>query len=736
MLLPGTNAELGVIIIAGVECLMLFFQLIYYFERPADKSRLLFLLLLLFLIQYNLAGSLLPDKRLGIPVIYQYVYTYFTGISMSMYIIFYFYKAFDLKRLKRIALYGMVLYVALPYVFLFAIPYSITGNFSVYNKLVVVVPSLYAFIVGMNIYRALRDKYKDSSQNRSVVKEEIIVISATFLFWLSMPVVTYFEGPQLLEHGLTNIGFFLLAGSYIRSAIRNSHKEYEELLAAKNRLENINDDLTEKVKERTKSLEKANERQAFTFENLVHRIKTPLTLMNNYLSDYRSRYGSNEDLQVVESNLKMLTRDVNNLFDVQRHSKGLGLYKHEQTADFSQIVRENLLLFQQFFQMKKMAVKADDIIDNANLQADPAALDAIVKNLIENAIKYTPAGGEIIVQLELCAEKICFMVADNGIGIPLNMQKKVFEPYFQINAPNGSFQGMGLGLPLVKKIVAELNGEIRLISTPHIKKGTQFIIELPAKQLTDSQESAEAFKTPDSALSLEVYTIDDTGHDERKKTILLVEDNRQMANYLVKKLSERYNVWVAFNGMEALQKLQQKPIPPDLILSDVMMDKVDGFKFGTIISENPAYSHIPFIFLSAKATGKDKLQGLRLGAIDYVEKPFGVDELRAKIQSILENADRSKTLLVKNAVKALTGKAVGEPVEPSADRFEGNCKAYGFTSREIDVARLIGKGYTYKQIGDTLYISEKTVESHIRKLFEKTGVSKASQLVSKLQAGH
>src|SRR5690606_9022821 len=155
-----------------------------------------------------------------------------------------------------------------------------------------------------------------------------------------------------------------------------------------------------------------------------------------------------------------------------------------------------------------------------------------------------------------------------------------------------------------------------------------------------------------SGLEAEGFDLPDTVYDERKQTILLVEDNNAMLRYLFRKLSERYNVCVALNGNEAMKKFKSYPVQPDLISSDVMMDKVDGFKFARIISENPEYNHIPFIFLSAKFSNKDRTQGLKLGALDYIQKPFRTEELIQKINSVLENAARQKRTLLNNTIRA------------------------------------------------------------------------------------
>ena len=217
------------------------------------------------------------------------------------------------------------------------------------------------------------------------------------------------------------------------------------------------------------------------------------------------------------------------------------------------------------------------------------------------------------------------------------------------------------------------------------------------------------------------------------KPILVVEDNISMVNYLFKKLKEKYNVYTALNGNEALKKLKNLTVPPDLIISDVMMDKVDGYAFAKIISEYPAYNHIPIIFLSAKSTKDARLQGLILGAIDFIQKPFNINELLQKIESILRNVSKQKHALMNAAFNNLNTQE-NLRVKNSDDIFRQNCELYNLTSRENDIAKLICEGSKYKTIADSLFISERTVAKHVQNIFEKLRVSNKIELINKLEA--
>ena len=202
------------------------------------------------------------------------------------------------------------------------------------------------------------------------------------------------------------------------------------------------------------------------------------------------------------------------------------------------------------------------------------------------------------------------------------MQAKVFEPYYQITNPKTNTQGMGLGLRIVKKVIDDLNGNIKVISNPKISSGTEILITLNQYTLVKNETFISRVIPKRVVITKEELKIEGGFFDVEKQTILIVEDNITMLNYLFKKLNEKYNTYAAINGNDALKKLKGLKVLPDLIITDIMMDKVDGYDFAKIISKSSSYSHIPFIFLSAKAAFNDKLQGLKLGAIDYVPKPF------------------------------------------------------------------------------------------------------------------
>ena len=481
------------------------------------------------------------------------------------------------------------------------------------------------------------------------------------------------------------------------------------------------------VKQRTDELELSNEKRTNVFINLAHETKTPLTLITNYLNDYihKNKKQDDEDLILLKNTVDHLTRDIVNFFDMEKIQKGIMLYNHNQVLDYSKILKDRITLFKPLADKKEITIHFF-ITDALFAKADPGALIRIINNLIENAIKYTPTGGAITVELSKTGDNICLSVKDNGIGIPVSLRSKIFEPYFQINSEKANFQGIGLGLSIVNKIVQELNGSIELKSVPDIVAGTHMTVLIPShgkianaciEWVEDTSISLEAQKLKIMELPL----------SEDKFTIMVVEDNIALLNYIVDTLQKNYNVYFAVNGKTAIKKLETIQML-DLIVSDVMMDNGDGFYLYEYIALSKRFKHIPFIFLTAKQEEEARMKGLSIGAIDYINKPFVIDELNKKINAVLTNLSIQRDAIITNAYHSIIKN--GKEIEN--DSFERNFLKYNLTTRETEIIRLIAEGKINKEIAVMLCISIDTVKKHIQNSYEKVRVNNKIELLKKL----
>jgi signal transduction histidine kinase/DNA-binding NarL/FixJ family response regulator len=727
-MLLGTQMHIITFIFVCIELVIFFYLIIYRLARPDDRIAFLNIVLIFLLIIYNVTGGLLPDPNLPGSVFTQLTIAYATGFITPCYFPYYVYKAFGLEKMRFHAYRGVFLFLMLPY-FLFVIIYDLTDNLEAAKNLLIV-PVLYAIWVIGSLYKAIRYKYKnDFSSNES--REEVVLLFFSLTPWVGLPVIDFFDLGQAVEASITNTGFLLLLALQVKRHIKQIRIEHQKLIDSEVQLLNWNTKLQEEVNKRTRELEKINEQKTNTFVNLAHETKTPLTLINNYLDEYINKKGNSEELTVVKKSIDKLSSDIINLFDLERFNKGISFYNHDLISNFSEIINDNLVLFKEYASKRGIDL-ITRIADNVFIKADPLSLNRIINNLIENAIKFSN-DGTIEVSLQSEGDKINFSVKDYGIGIPLELHKKIFEPYYQISNQKRSIQGMGLGLPIVQKVVQDLKGEIQIDSNPKKAPGTKISVILNKHTLTENESVASNVGSSNISIDAETPNIIESVYSEDKPTVVIVEDNVTMITYLLKKLSEYYNVYAALNGKEALKKIKSLPVVPDLIITDVMMDKVDGYTLAKIISNYPGYNHIPFIFLSAKATLNDKLFGLKLGAIDFMQKPFSIQELIQKIESILANARKQKQALLSTAIKAIGVQDIA-PLKDITDSFDRNCKIYDLTTREKDIAKLICQGHKYKDIGETLFISERTVTKHAQNIFEKVRVSNKIELCNKLEA--
>lgn len=728
MLVYGTQMHIITFIFVCIELVIFFYLLIYRLARPDDKAAHLNIVLIFFLLFYNVTGGLLPDENLPGSFFIQTSIAYATGFITPCYFPNYVHIAFGLEKMRFHAYKGVYLFLILPYI-LFVLVFAATNHLETAKNLLIL-PVLYAVWVIYSLVKAIRYKYKNTLSSKDS-KEEIIVLFLSITPWVGLPVIDYFNLGQATEASITNFGFLLLFALQMKRHIKDLRLEHQRLIDSEKQLLNWNTSLKTEVDKRTKELESINEQRTNTFVNLAHETKTPLTLINNYFEEYISKNENSQELIIVKRNLDKLSSDIVNLFDLEKFNKGFAVYNHGFISNLSGILKDNTHLFRQYAAKRDIELSSA-IEDEIFIKADPLAINRIINNLIENAIKFSRDAGLITLKLQNIDSKIVFTIKDNGIGIPVEMQKKIFEPYFQIANPKASSQGMGLGLPIVKKIIEELDGQILINSNPQLNPGTEITVMLTMHILSAEESPATLPLIGYAGISISKLNIEENQHDEGKQTILIVEDNISMINYLLKKLLANYNVYAAINGNDALRKMKTLNLLPDLIITDIMMDKLDGYAFAKIISANPIYNHIPFIFISAKATSNDRLNGLKLGAIDYIQKPFVISELLQKIESILLNVGKQKKAFLNTVFNNLNAKEnVFE--KNGVHSFEENCQLYQLTNREAEIAKLICQGHKYKAIGETLFIAERTVTKHAQNIFEKAGVSTKIELINKLE---
>ena len=371
------------------------------------------------------------------------------------------------------------------------------------------------------------------------------------------------------------------------------------------------------------------------FTNIAHEIKTPLSLITGPLEMIIATKDGNMQTQkylsVIKRNTDRLLILINQLLDFRKIENDMFILNISQ-QNITQIVQQVYNQYKQssYQQQIKISFEAENepIIEDV----DPEALYKIVSNLVSNAVKFTKTQINIKLQKENDS-KILISIIDDGNGIRSSEQQKIFLPFYQIQETKQHFQnlgGTGIGLSFSKALARKLGGDIQVQS--EYGKGSIFTLVLPANPLKEKlimkHEIIETEIPPtESPKSV---------HQKSKQVILIVEDNAELRTFINDCLSDNYTVLEAKNGVEAMSILNSGNMI-DIIVSDILMPEMDGLELCNQIKSNISFSHLPLILLSAKTDTGTKINGLKKGADVYMEKPFSIEQLKAQINSVLEN---------------------------------------------------------------------------------------------------
>lgn len=441
-------------------------------------------------------------------------------------------------------------------------------------------------------------------------------------FWLTLPAIVFF----LL---MTSIIVYL-----IRREIQNRLKLKQELI-------------TEKVN-RERDIKLNNEKLRF-FTNISHELRTPLTLIlgpakqlleseKDMGTEYqRSRY------HLIHQNASRLFNLVNQVLDFRKAQTGELKLKVSETdvLQYSQNIFES---FKEFAFNKKINLTFDHEDVTIIGLIDKDKYDKILYNLLSNAIKFTNMYGNVglfVHVKDATGNYLVIEVSDDGIGIPLKSQDKIFKRFYQATNSKENNTGSGIGLSLVKSLVTLHKGTIKVKSAPN--KGSVFTIEIPIeKEFYNETEVFEFVAKQTANESLKIKTpkkiIQNT---DLKEKIVVIEDNLELRKFLIDYLSDYYKVYDAENGQEGLKLCRQ--IKPILCVADVMMPVMDGLEFCKELKNDEFISHIPVILLTALSENEDKVKGYNLGADGYLVKPFDPALLKTVISNVIKTRLDLKT---------------------------------------------------------------------------------------------
>lgn len=379
------------------------------------------------------------------------------------------------------------------------------------------------------------------------------------------------------------------------------------------------------------------------FTNISHEFRTPLTLILTPLETLIKQQDDSmlkKKLESIYQNAYKLLSLVNQLLDF-RKLEMKGEKAVFTTGNIIQFAKDIFIQFRELAITRNIDFKIDTPVDYLLINYDQDMMYKIINNLLSNAFKFTPKDGQIQLRLDKAVkndkEYLTIEVSDTGCGIEEKDVPHIFERFYQIkedNAPTGS----GIGLHLVKEYIKLHDGDITVSSL--VNSGSTFTIYLPV----DLPKTSDT-KQPEEEKDVINEVISDTKEKDNRKKILVVEDNEEFRNYLTEQLGESYSVIEAGDGEQAEELIVSEY--PELIISDLMMPKMDGIELCQRVKSNIETSHIPFILLTAKTSDEAKMDGYEAGADSYISKPFSFEVLLIRIKKLIEQQENRKKLFQK-----------------------------------------------------------------------------------------
>ena len=380
------------------------------------------------------------------------------------------------------------------------------------------------------------------------------------------------------------------------------------------------------------------------FIHTAHDIRTPLTLIKGPLSEISRTESLSEqgqsNLQAAIQNTDRLAELATRLIDFQKEE----LYAsklHVVQVELNNYLQNFLKPFQPYAEKKQLRLTLEGTAEPLEAWIDRNKIDSIIHNLISNALKYTPAGGQVTLQLKGTSSEWMLRISDTGIGIPAADQKKMFKHLFRgKNAINQRITGTGIGMLQTYRLVKRHLGKISVTSKENV--GTTFLLRFP----TDSPQYNRQAEIPTEENAILNKEMKETSianvpiHETcptNAPQILIVEDNPDLRQFLHQSLADKYRIEEAENGKEALDLIGRQA--PDLVISDIMMPEMRGDEMCQTLKSNVETSHIPVILLTALGDRESILHGLEIKADSYVVKPFDMDILKANIASVLANKE-------------------------------------------------------------------------------------------------
>lgn len=477
---------------------------------------------------------------------------------------------------------------------------------------------------------------------------------------LNINLSQYTTQRMLLLSSLVVLGVILLLLMLLFRSYRHKNRVNSQLEKTNdeiNRQKEVLSEQRDQLVTLSKNIEDATQAKLVFFTNISHEFRTPLTLISGPLDNI----AANEQLstegkkmvRMMKRNVHVLLKLIDQIIEFRRYENGK-MQMFFRYDDLKKFIGEICGSFRELSRKKRINLKY--VVDNADFMVwfDTDKVEKICYNLISNALKFTHENGNVTVHLskELIndEEYAKITVTDTGIGISNDHLSEIFSRFYRVD---NSYSGSGIGLALTKALVEQHNGNIGVESSPG--QGSTFHFSIPFKQKDISVTEQYPVLQVNNVNLDDVFLADmedetevaeDQNQESSKQKILIVEDNYDVRGYVKSILQSEFDIIEASNGKEGLLKAMRKI--PDLIISDVMMEGMNGFELCKAIKENINTSHIPVMLLTAYALDEQRVTGFQSGADAYIPKPFNEELLKIRVRKLIENREKLKEYFKKN----------------------------------------------------------------------------------------
>lgn len=446
--------------------------------------------------------------------------------------------------------------------------------------------------------------------------------------------------------------------------------------------------------EKHKKQEDLNQLKFKFFTNISHELRTPLTLITAPLDSLISKEedeNKKRKLKVMQTNANRLLILVNQILDFRKNEMS-GLTFQPSNGNIVAFARHICDSFLMFSEKKNIKFSFNSSSEEIDMEFDEDKMGKIIMNLLSNAFKYTPENGSVGFNIYSDEHTLTLRVTDTGKGISDEDKKRIFDRFFQSASNSGNIAGSGIGLSLVAEYVKLHKGKVSVADNPD--GGSVFMIQIPIRK-------SEAHRNTDSALQKSESdgqgVASHSGNPALHK-ILIVDDNNDLLELISDELSSDFYVETAANGKLALEKIPH--FKPDLIISDIMMPVMDGIELCRILKSDSSTSGIPLMILTAKHDVDAKIEGLTIGADEYVTKPFNIEELKLRITNLLNLKEKGmrRTLIDPEPERIEITSLDEQLIEKAVKYVEKHIDNPDLTVEQMSAALGMSRVHLYKRI--------------------------------------